>query len=191
MAKALERSGVNAVSKIGRLPIERNAAENDCRPTATSIDADPTETREWIESLESVISEIGTNRAVYLLDELQEHLRRKGVWASVQPYSAYRNTIPLESQGTYPGDLSIEERVTSVIRWNALAMVVRANRAYGELGGHIASYASAAEIFEMGFNHFFRARSDRAKETWCSSNRIRRREFMHGHFSKGVSMKIN
>src|SRR5208282_4812143 len=72
------------------------------------------------------------------------------------PYSAYRNTIPLEKQGHYPGDLALEERLTSIIRWNALAMVARANRAYGELGGHIASYASAAEIFETGFNHFFR-----------------------------------
>ncbi|HEY6892929.1 MAG TPA: alpha-ketoglutarate dehydrogenase, partial [Rhodanobacteraceae bacterium] len=74
----------------------------------------------------------------------------------VPPYSAYQNTIPLEEQGAYPGDLAREERITSIERWNALAMVVRANRAYGELGGHIASYASAAEIFEVGFNHFFR-----------------------------------
>jgi hypothetical protein len=80
----------------------------------------------------------------------------------VQPahYSAYRNTIPLEHQAArnlHPGDVSaLEERLTAIIRWNALAMVVRANQAYGELGGHIASYASAAEIFEVGFNHFFR-----------------------------------
>src|SRR5205823_7236231 len=79
-----------------------------------------------------------------------------GIVPHVQPYSAYRNTIPVEQQGRYPGDLGLEERLTAIMRWNALAMVVRANQAYGELGGHIASYASAAEIFEVGFNHFFR-----------------------------------
>ena len=126
------------------------------------LDPDPAETREWMESLESVITEEGADRALFLLDQLEEQLRRKGVRASVQPYSAYRNTIPVDRQGAYPGDLRLEERITSVIRWNALAMVVRANQAYGELGGHIASYASAAEIFEVGFNHFFRAGDDRS-----------------------------
>jgi pyruvate dehydrogenase E1 component len=113
-----------------------------------------------LESLESVITVDGSDRALFLLDELEEQLRRKGVRSSVQPYSAYRNTIPVDRQGAYPGDLALEERITSVVRWNALAMVVRANQAYGELGGHIASYASAAEIFEVGFNHFFRAGGD-------------------------------
>ena len=75
----------------------------------------------------------------------------------VAPYSAYQNTIPLEHQGVYPGDLALEERITSIMRWNALAMVARANAAHGELGGHIASYASAAEIFETGFHHHFRS----------------------------------
>jgi pyruvate dehydrogenase E1 component len=135
-----------------RVSVQGNAS----RP-AGHIDPDPTETREWQESLESVITEEGAERALFLLDELEEQLRRKGVRASVQPYSAYRNTIPLDRQGCYPGDLAIEEKITSVVRWNALAMVVRANQAYGELGGHIASYASAAEIFEVGFNHFFRS----------------------------------
>jgi pyruvate dehydrogenase E1 component len=136
-----------------------SAQRNAWRP-ASPIDSDPTETREWVESLEGVINQEGTDRALFLLDELEEQLRRKGVRASVQPYSAYRNTIPVDKQGAYPGDLAIEERITSVVRWNALAMVVRANQAYGELGGHIASYASAAEIFEVGFNHFFRAAGD-------------------------------
>jgi pyruvate dehydrogenase E1 component len=136
-----------------------SAQSNASRP-AGRVDSDPTETREWVESLEGVMNEVGTHRALFLLDELEEQLRRKGVRASVQPYSAYRNTIPVDKQGGYPGDLAIEEKITSVVRWNALAMVVRANQAYGELGGHIASYASAAEIFEVGFNHFFRASGD-------------------------------
>jgi pyruvate dehydrogenase E1 component len=122
-------------------------------------DSDPVETREWIDALDSVIREHSSDRALYLLDELEEQMRRKGLRSSVQPYSAYRNTIPVDRQGAYPGNLALEERITSVIRWNALAMVVRANHAHGELGGHIASYASAAEIFEVGFNHFFRATS--------------------------------
>jgi len=125
-------------------------------------DMDPLETREWLESLDSVIREGGSERALYLLNELEEQMRRRGMRNSVQPYSAYRNTIPVDRQGGYPGDLALEERITSVIRWNALAMVVRANQAYGDLGGHIASYASAAEIFEVGFNHFFVAPSEQS-----------------------------
>jgi pyruvate dehydrogenase E1 component len=121
-----------------------------------TADSDPTETREWLESLDAVIRHEGPERSLFLIGELEEQLRRLGIRSSVQPYSAYRNTIPVERQGAYPGDLAMEERITSIIRWNALAMVVRANQAYGELGGHIASYASAAEIFEVGFNHFFR-----------------------------------
>ena len=120
------------------------------------VDVDPTETREWVDALEGVIREGGAERALFLLDELEDIMRHRGLRSLAQPYSAYRNTIPVDRQGAYPGDLELEERITSFIRWNALAMVVRANQAYGELGGHIASYASAAEIFEVGFNHFFR-----------------------------------
>ncbi len=124
---------------------------------ATEADDDPIETREWLDSIDAIVRYRGPERALFLLQTLETQLRDQGVSALQPPYSAYRNTIPLEKQGPYPGDLAIEERLTSIIRWNALAMVVRANRASGELGGHIASYASAAEIFETGFNHFFRA----------------------------------
>src|ERR1700677_3291578 len=122
-------------------------------------DADPEETRDWIESLDAVIRVDDAARALFLLRALDEHAKELGLVAAAAPFSAYRNTIPLERQGIYPGDLAIEERLTAIMRWNALAMVVRANQAYGELGGHIASYASAAEIFEVGFNHFFQAAS--------------------------------
>ena len=122
-------------------------------------DLDPVETREWIDALNAVTEFSGSDRAEFLLHQLKDVARRRGAFKAVQPYSSYRNTIPAADQGAYPGDLAIEERLTSIIRWNALAMVVRANKAYGELGGHVASYASAAEIFETGFNHFFRARS--------------------------------
>src|ERR1700674_3260994 len=120
-------------------------------------DADPQETREWLESFDALIRAQDATRALFLLRRLEEHAKELGLLAPAAPYSAYRNTLPLARQGQYPGDLALEERLTSITRWNALAMVTRANKAYGELGGHIASYASAAEIFEVGFNHFFRA----------------------------------
>jgi pyruvate dehydrogenase E1 component len=121
-----------------------------------AADPDPEETREWIEALEAVVKSAGPSRGLYLIEQVQEAAQEIGLVPHAHPFSAYRNTIPLERQGAYPGDLVIEERLTAILRWNALAMVVRANAAYGELGGHIASYASAAEIFECGFNHFFR-----------------------------------
>jgi pyruvate dehydrogenase E1 component len=123
-------------------------------------DRDPQETRDWLESFDAVIRVEDSARALFLLRQLDEHAKELGLVAAAAPFSAYRNTIALERQGIYPGDLAIEERLTAIMRWNALAMVVRANQAYGELGGHIASYASAAEIFEVGFNHFFQAAGD-------------------------------
>lgn len=123
-------------------------------------DSDPIETREWRESFEAVLREVGPERALYLLGQLEREAREQGIFSGHQPFSAYRNTIALERQGVFPGNLAVEERITAITRWNALAMVVRANQAYGELGGHIASYASAAEIFEIGFNHFFRGGAD-------------------------------
>ncbi len=127
--------------------------------TQQTIATDPDERQEWIDALHSVVRENGKAYAQSLLHEVSDAARYMGLGQTDAPYSAYRNTISLEDQPRYPGDLEIEERLTSVMRWNALAMVVRANRAYGELGGHIASYASAAEIFEVGFQHFFRASS--------------------------------
>ncbi|HVL57733.1 MAG TPA: pyruvate dehydrogenase (acetyl-transferring), homodimeric type, partial [Burkholderiaceae bacterium] len=123
-------------------------------------DTDPDETAEWLAALEGAVRSAGVERGLFLLKQLEEQAQQLGIVARVQPYSAYQNTIPLERQPPYPGDLALEERITAMLRWNALAMVVRANKAYGELGGHIGSYASAAEIFEAGFNHFFRASVD-------------------------------
>jgi pyruvate dehydrogenase E1 component len=136
-------------------------ADRPAAPDAQPVeDADPEETREWLEALEAVVQDGGRERGHYLLKQLEEQAQKLGILAHVAPFSAYQNTIRVEQQGPYPGDLALEQRITSMVRWNALAMVVRANRAYGELGGHIASYASAAEIFEVGFNHFFRAGRD-------------------------------
>ncbi|MCP1603147.1 alpha-ketoglutarate dehydrogenase [Pseudomonas citronellolis] len=126
-------------------------------------DRDRQETHEWLDALEAVARSAGGERVDFLLQRLAEHASHLGVRPSAHPYSLYQNSIPLERQPAFPGDLAMEERITSIIRWNALAMVARANKAYGELGGHIASYASAAEIFEVGFNHFFRADSAAGK----------------------------
>lgn len=120
------------------------------------MDTDPEETDEWVQAFAAVLAVSGEERAEFLLHRLGEAARNLGVVASGAPFSAYRNTIGLDKQGPYPGDEAMEERLTGIIRWNALVMVMRANETYGEVGGHIASYASAAEIFEMGFNHFFR-----------------------------------
>lgn len=119
-------------------------------------DEDPIETHDWLSSLDSVVRVEGPDRAAFLLDALQRRAKTSGVLNEIPQFSPYRNSISLKDQAPFPGDVELEERLTSIIRWNALAMVVRANSAYGELGGHIASYASAAEIFEVGFNHFFR-----------------------------------
>lgn len=120
-------------------------------------DGDPNETADWLASLESLFFNSGGTRAEFILAELDRKAKELGIVHEALPFSPYRNSISLEKQLPFPGDLAMEERITAIIRWNALAMVVRANKAYGELGGHIASYASAAEIFEVGFNHFFRA----------------------------------
>jgi pyruvate dehydrogenase E1 component len=123
----------------------------------SSADIDPLETSEWVDAMRSLTSIQGSERAQFIMAQLEEVIRNETFTASGRPFSAYRNSIPLEAQGIYPGDLELEQRITSINRWNALAMVMRANKAYGGLGGHIASYASAAEIFETGLNHFFRA----------------------------------
>jgi len=127
---------------------------------AANRDADPEETAEWLEAFDAVTSEQGPERSQFILSELHERARLLGANTQGLPYSAYRNTIPVSQQPPYPGDLEIEQRINAIVRWNALAMVVRANQAYGELGGHIASFASAAEIFEVGFNHFFQGNTD-------------------------------
>ncbi|MEI6002218.1 alpha-ketoglutarate dehydrogenase [Paraburkholderia bengalensis] len=125
--------------------------------TQARIDSDPQETAEWLAALDGVVQHVGIERAQYLFDRLAAHALGNGVATARANVTPYTNTIPVDQQPPYPGDLDIEEKLAAALRWNALAMVVRANRAYGELGGHIASYASAADLFEVGFNHFFRA----------------------------------
>src|SRR5690348_4651329 len=153
-------------------------------------DGDPDETREWLDALDATVRAGGRERGLFLLKKLEEQAQHLRILTHVPTYSAYQNTIPLEEQGAYPGDLAIEERITAIVRWNALAMVLRANRAYGDLGGHIASYASAAEIFEVGFNHFFRGAgapcgADLVFFQPHSSPGVYARAFLEGRLSEG------
>src|SRR6195256_6372869 len=120
-------------------------------------DADPQETREWLDALDALVQSEGRERATFLLRKLLEHARARRVPLPPVLNTPYKNSVALADQPQFPGNLELESRISAIVRWNALAMVVRANRAYPELGGHIASYASAADLFEVGFNHFFRA----------------------------------
>ena len=124
--------------------------------------SDPEELREWCDALDGMLqswgSKDGPARAIALLDALLDHARRRKLVWRPEPITPYLNTVGVDEQPPYPGDLEIEQRLSAILRWNALAMVVRANAAHGELGGHIASYASAADLFEVGFHHFFQAR---------------------------------
>lgn len=122
-------------------------------------DADALETREWLDALEAVIEREGPHRAHYLLEKLIEKARRSGAHIPYSANTAYVNTIPTHLEEHSPGDHALEERIRAYIRWNAMAMVVRANRGEGDLGGHIASYASVNTLMEVGFNHFWRAPS--------------------------------
>jgi len=119
-------------------------------------DPDPDETREWLESLDAVLATDGTERAHFLLERLVDLARRSGAYLPYSANTAYINTIPAAKEQHTPGDAELEWRVRSINRWNAMAMVVRANRNDSGLGGHIASYASAATLYEIGYNHFFK-----------------------------------
>ncbi len=120
-------------------------------------DPDPEETREWLEALQAVIASEGVERAHFLIENLVDQARRAGANLPYKANTAYINTIPAHLEARLPGDPAMEHRIRSLIRWNAMAMVVRANRKSTEYGGHIASFASAATLYDVGFNHFFRA----------------------------------
>ena len=122
----------------------------------TQQDLDPTETQEWLDALNAVINEEGPERAHFLIEQLIDLNRRSGGHLPYQATTAYLNTIPNGEEKPHPGNADLEWRIRAIIRWNAMAMVVRANRRPGALGGHIASFASAATIYDVGFNHFFR-----------------------------------
>ncbi len=140
-------------------------------------DSDPAETAEWVESLQYVLDSKGPDRVHHLLSVLDEVAARQGVPLPFTANTPYINTIPVSQQPIFPGNREIERRIKSIIRWNAMAMVVRANREHAGIGGHISTYASAATLLEVGFNHFFRGKSED-----YSGDQI----YFQGHASPGI-----
>jgi len=140
-------------------------------------DLDPVETQEWLESIDSVLKAHGAERAHFLLDRLIDYTRRSGAYLPFKPNTAYVNSIPTGLEREYPGNRALEKRIEAYIRWNAIAMVVQANRISSEYGGHLASYASSATLYEVGFNHFWRAPSEKHLGDMV---------FMQGHSSPGI-----
>ncbi|HMM73293.1 MAG TPA: pyruvate dehydrogenase (acetyl-transferring), homodimeric type, partial [Rhodocyclaceae bacterium] len=118
-------------------------------------DPDPQETTEWLDALDAVIERTGERRAHYLIERLIESARRTGINLPYNLTTAYVNTIPAAKQPVAPGDYEIEHRIRSYVRWNAIAMVLRANRDEAGLGGHIATFASVATLLDVGFNWFW------------------------------------
>ncbi len=140
-------------------------------------DIDPQETQEWLEALEAVLENEGPERAHYLLEQLIEKARLSGAYLPYKATTAYLNTIPPSKQPPFPGNRAMERRIRSFIRWNAMAMVVQANRKEPELGGHIASFASSATLFDVGFNHFFRGSNEEHEGDLV---------FFQGHSAPGI-----
>ena len=140
-------------------------------------DIDPQETREWLDALEAVLENEGAERAHYLLEQLVEKARLSGAYLPYKATTAYLNTIPPSKQPPFPGNRAMERRIRSFIRWNAMAMVVQANRKEPELGGHIASFASSATLFDVGFNHFFRGSNEEREGDLV---------FFQGHSAPGI-----
>ena len=139
-------------------------------------DLDPQETREWLDALDGVLEAEGPDRAHFLIEQLIDKARRSGAYLPFSANTAYINTIPVDRQVRIPGDQSLEHRIRSITRWNAMAMVVRANK-HTNVGGHIASYASAATLYDVGFNHFWHGMSDQHAGDLV---------FIQGHSSPGI-----
>jgi pyruvate dehydrogenase E1 component len=140
-------------------------------------DIDPRETREWLDALAAVIEEEGAERAHYLLERLVDKARRSGAYLPYNATTAYVNTIPVHLQEKHPGDVAMESRIKALIRWNAVACVMRANEKAPGVGGHIASFQSAATLYEVGFNHFFRG-----PETEHGADLV----YFQGHSAPGI-----
>ena len=155
----------------------------------TARDTDPTETREWLDAMEAVLAVEGPERAHFLLEQLIDRARREGTHLPFSQNTAYVNTIPPHLDAKYPGNRELEKRIEAYIRWNAMAMVVHANRKGTDLGGHIATYASSAILYEVGFNQYFRAPSpehggDLVYIQGHSSPGIYARAFMEGRLTR-------
>jgi len=140
--------------------IPDSSEKDDLGINPRKVDSDPVETREWLEAINSVIEQEGVERAQYILQRLSSKVTETGAQLPYAINTPYRNTIPTSQETRMPGDLFMERGIRSLIRWNAMAMVMRANMKDGTLGGHISSFQSAATLYDVGFNYFFRGRSE-------------------------------
>jgi pyruvate dehydrogenase E1 component len=168
--------GAHAQMSIGRMT-DMSAGQPVPVDGTSSIDADPTETREWLDSLRYVLNSRGEERAAYLLHAIEQEAYRLGVSIPFSATTPYINTIPVDKQPLFPGDREVERRIKSMIRWNAMAMVVRANREDKSIGGHISTFASSATLVEVAMNHFIRGRGDD-----FSGDQV----YFQGHASPGI-----
>ena len=132
--------------------------------SAEKHDIDPIETQEWLDALSSVLENEGSERAHFILENLVRYTRRRGVHLPFSATTAYLNTIPVGKEQKSPGNHELEHRIRAAIRWNAAAMVLRAGKKDLELGGHIASFQSSATLYDVGFNHFWRAKNEATGE---------------------------
>lgn len=158
------------------------------RPLPNRIDVDTTETLEWLDSLTSVINESGRQRAEFLLDQLRAYAERNRVAVPFSANRPYINTIPVDQQPDFPGDRAIERRIKSAIRWNAMAMVVLANKKLDGIGGHISTYQSAATLWKSVSTTFSAPRRRRHRVTRSTSRDTLLRASMPARFSSTASM---
>ena len=153
--KIIEEAESVTIQKPKKEPIKKAYV----RPNGADID--PIETQEWLDSLNAVITNDGSDRAHYLLKKLIDETYKEGFHKPLTRITPYINTIPPEAEVKSPGDQNIERRIRSLIRWNAAAMVVKANKKNPELGGHIGTFASAATLYDVGMNHFWRGKNNK------------------------------
>jgi len=184
-----EQSGSDVAAEVTELPPGAHApmscgqmgdsatGQPERSDGVSAVDSDPTETREWLDSLRYVITSRGGDRAAYLLHAIEQEAYRLGVAIPFSATTPYINTIPADRQPPYPGNREIERRIKSIIRWNAMAMVVRANREDKSIGGHISTFASSATLVEVAMNHFIRGRGDD-----YSGDQV----YFQGHASPGI-----
>lgn len=157
---------------------EVDAFLGELEQRTTDIDIDAAETQEWLSSLDYVLKSKGADRVRFLIEQLRDRAASEGIQSAEDTSTPYVNTIPVQDQPPFPGNRELERRIKSIVRWNAMAMVVRANKRGGGVGGHISTFASSATLYEIANNHFFRGRG----ETGYSGDTI----FFQGHASPGM-----
>ena len=157
---------------------KENMMDGELRKAELPVDVDAAETQEWLESLDYVLKSKGADRVRFLIEQLRDRAAEEGIQSAEDTSTPYVNTIPVKDQPAFPGNRELERRIKSIVRWNAMAMVVRGNKRSDGIGGHISTFASSATLYEIGFNHFFRGRGDDG----YSGDTI----FFQGHASPGM-----